>query len=129
MNYETIRALCPPVGGDYDWSACCEVFPRLLALESTPQSPRYHAEGNVGVHTRMVLDALLECDHFATSSGTQRETLFLAALLHDICKPETTTVDPITGDIGQPGHSRRGAVDVRALLWRAGVPFSLRESV
>lgn len=129
MNYETIQALCPPVGGDYDWSACCEAFPRLIALESTPQSPRYHAEGNVGVHTRMVLDALLECPHFAASSRTQRETLFLAALLHDICKPETTTVDPITGDIGQPGHSRRGAVDVRALLWRAGTPFGLREAV
>jgi len=35
----------------------------------------------------------------------------------------------VTGEIGQPGHSRRGAVDVRALLWRAGVPFRLREDV
>ncbi len=130
MNYDTIRALCPKQdGADYDWAACCEVFPRLLALETTPQSPRYHAEGNVGVHTRMVLDALLECDHFAAAIGVQRETLFLAALLHDLCKPETTVVDPVSGEIGQPGHSRRGAVDVRSLLWRAGVPFELREAV
>lgn len=130
MNYEEIRALCPiDASAGYDWSACCEVFPRLRALETTPQSPRYHAEGNVGVHTRMVLDALLEADHFRTATGNRREVLFLAALLHDLCKPETTVIDPVTRDIGQPGHSRRGAVDVRALLWRAGAPFELRESV
>jgi predicted kinase len=130
MNHEAIRALCPPgAGAGYDWRRCCEVFPRLHALETTPQSPRFHAEGNVGIHTRMVLDALLESDHFQSATGTRRETLFLAALLHDLCKPETTVVDPVTGDVGQPGHSRRGAVDVRALLWRAGVPFELREAV
>lgn len=130
MNDETIRALCPTgAGAGYDWAACCDVFPRLRALETTPQSPRYHAEGNVGLHTRMVLDALLADEHFKTASGTQREVLFLAALLHDLCKPETTVVDPVTGDISQPGHSRRGAVDVRALLWRAGLPFALREAV
>ena len=130
MNYEAIRALCPTgASAGYDWADCCDVFPRLHALETTPQSPIYHAEGNVGIHTRMVLDALLESDHFQTATGARRETLFLAALLHDLCKPETTVVDPVTGDIGQPGHSRRGAVDVRALLWRAGVPFALREAV
>lgn len=130
MDYETIRALCPAeAGAGYDWGVCCEVFPRLHALETTPQSPRYHAEGNVGIHTRMVLDALLDSDHFRSATGHRRETLFLAALLHDLCKPETTVVDPVTGEIGQPGHSRRGAVDVRALLWRAGVPFDLREAV
>ena len=130
MTFETIRALCPAgAGAGYDWAACCEVFPRLRALETTPQSPRYHAEGNVGLHTRMVLDALLDADHFQAATGARRETLFLAALLHDISKPETTVVDPITGEIGQPGHSRRGAVDVRALRWRAGVPFDIREAV
>jgi predicted kinase len=130
MTYETIRALCPDgTGARYDWAACCEVFPRLRALETTPQSPRYHAEGNVGIHTRLVLDALLDCAHFQAAAGARRETLFLAALLHDLCKPETTVVDPVTGEIGQPGHSRRGAVDVRALLWRAGAPFELREAV
>jgi predicted kinase len=130
MNYETVRALCPiQPGAGYDWAACCEVFPRLRELETTPQNPRYHAEGNVGIHTRMVLDALLACEHFRAAGHTRRETLFLAALLHDLCKPETTIIDPVTGDIGQPGHSRRGAIDVRALLWRAGAPFELREAV
>lgn len=130
MNYAHIRQLCPAHSAtQYDWADCCEVFPRLLKLEATPQSPRYHAEGNVGIHTRMVLDALMDAAHFQNATGAQRETLFLAALLHDLCKPETTVVDPVTGHIGQPGHSRRGAIDVRALLWEAGAPFELREAV
>jgi len=130
MTYDHIRALCPQVpGAGYDWADCCEAFPRLRALETTPQSPRYHAEGNVGIHTRMVLDALVASPEYADADPARREVLFLAALLHDLCKPETTVVDPVTGDIGQPGHSRRGAVDVRALLWRAGAPFHAREAI
>lgn len=129
MNYDHIRALCPTPGAEVDWADCCEAIPRLRALETTPQNPRYHAEGNVGIHTRMVLDALLATPDFQAADGTRREVLFLAALLHDLCKPETTVVDPVSGDIGQPGHSRRGAVDARALLWRAGAPFELREAV
>jgi predicted kinase len=124
-----MQALCPQPGATYDWRSCCEVFPRLKKLESTPQSPRYHAEGNVGIHTRMVLDALLHSSHYQGAPQGTREVLFLSALLHDLCKPETTVVDPITGHIGQPGHSRRGAVDVRALLWEAGAPFDTREAI
>lgn len=130
MNYTQLRALCPADGtAGYDWADCCEAFPRLLKLETTPQSAVYHAEGNVGIHTRMVLDALMEAPHFRSARGEQREVLFFATLLHDLCKPETTVIDPVTGHIGQPGHSRRGAIDVRAILWEAGAPFALREAV
>lgn len=129
MIYPDIQALCPAPGASYDWAHCCEVFPRLKKLETTPQSPRYHAEGNVGIHTRMVLDALLAAPHYQSAQGSTREVLFLSALLHDLCKPETTVIDPVTGNIGQPGHSRRGAVDVRALLWQAGTPFDTREAI
>ncbi|HSI50594.1 MAG TPA: AAA family ATPase [Ideonella sp.] len=129
MNADTLHALCPAPGQNYDWAACCEAIPRLHALETTPQSPRYHAEGNVGIHTRMVLDALLADPHYQAAGDTRRQVLFLAALLHDLCKPETTVVDPLTGGIGQPGHSRRGAVDVRVLLWQAGVSFAAREAI
>lgn len=50
-------------------------------------------------------------------------------MLHDIAKPSCTVIDEVTGKIGQPGHSRRGAVDARILLWQAGAPFELRESI
>ena len=73
MNYEQVKGLCPRTNSQgYDWADCCEVFPRLLKLETTPQSARYHAEGNVGIHTRMVLDALLASAYFQDANATRR---------------------------------------------------------
>lgn len=129
MNWTQLTALVPETAADYDWADCCALIPALLALETTPQDPRYHAEGNVGIHTRMVLDALLADGYWQSALRERQIVMFLAALLHDIAKPDTTVIDPISGAIGQPGHSKRGAVDVRILLWRAGAPFPLREAI
>ena len=129
MDWKQVQALIPAPGAGFDWAAWCELIPGLVALEQTPQDPRHHAEGNVGIHTRMVLDALLADAAWQSAAPERRAVMFLAALLHDIAKPDTTVIDPVTGAIGQPGHSRRGAIDVRALLWRAGAPFALREAV
>ena len=129
MNWNDLRSLVPAPGARFDWAALCEAVPGLLALETTPQDPRHHAEGNVGLHTRMVLDALLGDEAWQAAAEPRREVMFLAALLHDIAKPATTVIDPVTGAIGQPGHSKRGAVDARGLLWRAGMPFAEREAV
>jgi predicted kinase len=77
----------------------------------------------------MVVDALLEMPAYRAASRADQEVVFLAALLHDISKYSTTVVDPETGAIGQPGHSRKGAIDARIALWDAGVPFDVRESI
>lgn len=129
MNWNELNALVPAPGQDYDWAQLCDQVPGLLALEDTPQDPRHHAEGNVGLHTRMVLDALLDDAEWQAADPRRRAVMFFAALLHDIAKPATTVIDPVSGRIGQPGHSKRGAVDARALLWRAGMPFDEREAV
>ena len=129
MKWTDLKAAVPAPGGTYDWTLLSELIPALLALEDTPQDPRHHAEGAVGLHTRMVLDALLDDPVWQQAAPPRREVLFLAALLHDIAKPATTVIDPISGAISQPGHSARGAVDARRMLWRAGMPFAEREAV
>lgn len=129
MRWKDLQSQIPAVGADYDWAALCGLAPGLTALEDTPQDPRHHAEGNVGLHTRMVLDALVADPAWQAAPRARQEVMFIAALLHDIAKPATTVIDPITGAIGQPGHSKRGAIDARALLWHAGMPFALREAV
>ena len=129
MTYDDLRALVPAPGNGADWAQCCSLLPALLRLEETPQDPYYHAEGNVGIHTRMVIDALLQDAHYQSADADGRFVLFMACLLHDIAKPDTTVIDEASGRIGQPGHSRRGAVDVRVLMWKARVPFALREAV
>lgn len=106
-----------------------QVIPTLATLISTPQDPYYHREGDVWAHTQMVINALLEQVEYHQITPEQRFILFMAALLHDIAKPETTIIDKLSGRIGQPGHSRKGAIKTRILLWQMGVPFELREQI
>ncbi|MDB0572939.1 AAA family ATPase [Ralstonia solanacearum] len=129
MHYEQLRALVPALGKSPDFQACLAAFPALAFAKTTPQDPRYHGEGDVWTHTQMVVEALLALPDYQAAPRAEQEVVFLAALLHDVAKYSTTVVDPVTGAIGQPGHSRKGAIDARIALWDAGVPFGVRESV
>lgn len=128
-TYQHMAAHVPAPGQAPDWSWFLDAIPALKLLATTPQDPYYHAEGDVWTHTRMVIEALMEGDDYARADENERFILFYGALLHDIAKPATTVIDPDTGKIGQPGHSRRGAIDARILCWYAGVPFALREAL
>lgn len=127
--HQALRQAVPAPGASFDWPALLALVEGLSELEQTPQDPVHHAEGNVGIHTRRVLDALLADPEYQRSDADRRFVLFMAALLHDICKPQTTRIDPDTGRISQPGHSRKGAIRARQLLWEAGVSFAQREAI
>ncbi|WP_120968358.1 AAA family ATPase [Comamonas sp. lk] len=111
-----------------DWAACLQAFPQLERAKTTPQDPVYHAEGDVWTHTQMVVAELLADADYAFLTHEERETVFLAALLHDVAKCSTTQVSE-DGRISQPGHSRRGAMDARLMLWEAGAPVAQREAI
>ena len=129
MNWNTLRQLAPLPGRQPDFAACLAAFPQLELAKTTPQHPVYHAEGDVWTHTMMVVEALLDMPAYGEISREQQETVFLAALLHDVAKCSTTVIDPVTGAIGQPGHSRKGALDARIALWDYAVPFAVREAI
>lgn len=129
MSWSEYKLLVPGDGGEPDYAACLDAFPQLRLAAQTPQEPRHHGEGDVWTHTRMVVDSLLAHPEYAALPREDQETVFLAALLHDVAKHRTTVVDPVTGVIGQPGHSRKGAVDARIALWDAGMPVLQRETV
>ena len=61
------------------------VIPWLNDLRKTPQDPGWHAEGNVHIHTGMVLEELYQllAKEAAYLSGQQRQSLILAAIFHD----------------------------------------------
>lgn len=127
--WPSIEALTPQPGALPDFQACLAAFPVLEHAKHTPQSPVHHAEGDVWTHTQMVLNALLALPAYQALTRAEQVTVFLAALLHDVAKYRTTFHNPDTGDIQHPGHSRKGAIDARLLLWDAGAPFELREAV
>jgi len=126
--YKDLQQQLPTTGGDVDWQGLLDLIPSLSALAATPQDPVYHAEGDVWTHTRMVCGELMKMPDFQTAGVERRFVLFYSCLLHDIGKPACTETTP-EGRITSRGHSRIGAIDARVLLWRAGVPFDLREQI
>jgi predicted kinase len=129
VTYAFLQAHMPAPGATFTLDWALVAFPALRLLAVTPQDPYFHAEGDVWTHTIMVTTEVVNGPDYAASTADEQFILFYAALLHDIAKHDTTVIDPVTGKIGQPGHSRRGALDVRILLWRAGVPFEIREAI
>jgi predicted kinase len=122
-------SLCPrPPAWQVDWAGLNEQFAWVRDLAGCPQDPVYHAEGDVWVHTRMVCEALAEMPAWRSLPEGERQALFAAALLHDVAKPACTRADP-DGRITSRGHSRRGAILTRQLLWRLGVPFAVSEPI
>lgn len=98
------------------------------AMAACPQDAIHHAEGDVATHTRMVVEALQADDDWRVLPQEEKAILLLAALLHDIAKPETTRMEE-DGRITARGHSGRGEVTTRRLLWEAGIAFWMREQV
>ena len=122
----TLLDHCPgPPEWRLPWDAMLDEYGWLRDLHDCPQDAIHHGEGDVGTHTRMVCEELLRLEGWRGLPETERRTLFAAAVLHDVAKPECTRHEE--GRITSRGHSRRGAVKARALLWRMEVPFDQRE--
>lgn len=85
------------------------ILPEILDLKGCEQPPEYHPEGDVLVHTRLMLE------HLPADASLP---LVLSVLLHDIAKPATRTVDAGTGRIRFNGHDQLGATMAEAILRR-----------
>lgn len=120
--------LVPQPGDGTDWAGIADAFAWFRALEGCPQDPVFHAEGDVAIHTRMVVAALLDDPEWRALPASERQSLFWAALLHDVAKPATTRVAP-DGRVTSPGHSRRGQIMARRILAGLGAPFAQREAI
>lgn len=90
------------------------VLPEVEAMQGVTQPPRYHPEGDVFVHTALVLDNLGALDDLPPEHA---EDLLWAALLHDVSKPATRSVGP-DGRIRFHGHESQGRDASAALLER-----------
>jgi poly(A) polymerase len=89
------------------------ILPEVAALKGCEQPERFHPEGDVFVHTRLMLSLLA-----AKASAAQ----VLAVLLHDIGKPPTRSFDPIDQRIRFNGHDRIGAEMAEAVMTRLRFP-------
>lgn len=99
-------------------------FSPLDKYEETPQDPFSHPEGDVWVHTLMCID---EMARMRTDDPKRNMVLMLAALLHDIAKPETTVL--CDGTLNAPRHAEEGVEIARKWLLRITEDKSLIEAV
>ena len=84
------------------------ILPELQAMKGVLQPEQFHPEGDVFVHTRLMLSLLRE---------TVSIPLVFAVLFHDVAKPVTARVDE-TGRIRFNEHDRIGAEMTEAIMRR-----------
>lgn len=112
-----------------DWAHLEERFEWINRMNGVPQDARYHAEGDVAIHTQMVLAALQNETAYYELDAQSQEILWAAALLHDVEKYSTTVHEP-DGSITSNGHARKGAQFARQLLYmNEPAPFAIREQI
>ena len=77
-----------------------EILPEIIDLQGCEQPPQFHPEGDVFVHTRLMLTLLPEAVTLP---------LVLSVLFHDIGKPATFSYDEDAERIRFNGHEKVGA--------------------
>ena len=116
-----------------DWPALEKRFSWLRAMDGVPQSPIYHAEGDVLIHTRMVTEAMLASEEWHAQTPHNQQMLYAATMLHDMGKPACTVIEG-DGGITSRGHAKKGEKMARRLLWLGEelpgpAPFAAREQI
>jgi tRNA nucleotidyltransferase (CCA-adding enzyme) len=101
----------------YELGVVRQLFPELQALVRVPQEPEWHPEGDVDVHTMMVVDEarklIDELDH------PRKIAVMLGAIAHDFGKPPTTEF--IDGRTRSRGHDEAGVEPTLSFLDRLGI--------
>lgn len=119
-----LRALIDELGG---------LFPLLGQLHDTPQDPEWHGEGDVGIHTEMVLQETYKLLQHELSHwpAARQLSLILGALFHDVAKPLTTRTKEIEGRerIVAPRHPERGRDAIVYKLLELELPYQVLREV
>jgi tRNA nucleotidyltransferase (CCA-adding enzyme) len=106
-------------------------FPEIANILGVPQDPEWHPEGDVGVHTMLVVDAAARIAERDSLEGDDRAVLLFAALAHDFAKAGTTEKRERNGVLRWTahGHEAAGGPLARAFLERIGIKPAIVEQV
>jgi len=118
-----LRAHRPSIGFALalELSVIERLFPELDALVGCPQEPEWHPEGDVWVHTLLVIDGARQ--RLDGLDYPQQVAVMLGAVCHDLGKPATTAF--VDGRIRSLDHEEQGVPPARAFLDRLNVQSML----
>lgn len=108
-------------------------YPELQALIGTEQEPEWHPEGNVWIHTMLVIDQAAKIirrkEHAEFTREEQLQTVF-GAMCHDLGKPATTHRATKDGVMRwrSPGHQEAGEAPTIVLCSRLRFSESVSEA-
>ncbi len=112
-----------------DWDFIRNQFDWIQDMEGIPQDKIFHQEGDVAVHTQMVMEAMLNLEEYQSQTEQNQEILFASTLMHDVEKRSTTVLEK-DGRITSKGHAKKGAYTSRALLYKNfDTPFEIKEQI
>lgn len=109
---------------DSNWLS---LYPELINMNSVPQDPKWHPEGDVLWHTMLVCDAMSNICLRENITGEDKAVLIFACLCHDMAKPITTII--IEDRVKSPGHEKEGEVFTRTFLISIGCSLKIIERV
>jgi tRNA nucleotidyltransferase (CCA-adding enzyme) len=93
------------------------LFPEIKALVGCQQEPEWHPEGDVWVHTLMVIDEARK--RIDDLDRPRQVAVMLGAVCHDLGKPPTTAF--VDGRIRSIDHEQEGVAPATAVLDRLNV--------
>jgi tRNA nucleotidyltransferase (CCA-adding enzyme) len=94
-----------------------QLLPEMEALYDCPQDAEWHPEGDVWIHTLMVIDKARELN--GDLDRARLATVMLGAVCHALGKPVTTAT--IDGRIKSPNHEAMGVEPATRILDRLNV--------
>jgi tRNA nucleotidyltransferase (CCA-adding enzyme) len=114
-----LKAARPSIGFALarDVEVTVKLLPEMHALIDCPQEPEWHPEGDVWIHTLMVIDQARRLN--GDLDRARLCTIMLSGVCHDLGKPGTTAV--IDGRIRSLGHEEAGVEPAARLLDRLNV--------
>jgi tRNA nucleotidyltransferase (CCA-adding enzyme) len=114
-----LQAERPSIGFELarELSVVHRLWPEIAALIGCEQEPEWHPEGDVWVHTLMVIDgARIRISGLARA---EQVIVMLGAVCHDFGKPATTAF--VDGRIRSIGHEEAGVGPATAFLDRLNI--------
>jgi tRNA nucleotidyltransferase (CCA-adding enzyme) len=114
-----LKAQRPSIGMRwlYELGVVRQLFPELQSLVGVPQEQEWHPEGDVDVHTMMVVD---EARKLIDDLPYERKVaVMLGAVCHDLGKPPTTEF--VDGRMRSRGHDEAGIEPTITFLDRLGL--------
>ncbi len=131
MEKLLLKACQPSIGLKwlYELGAVSQLFPEMKALVGVPQEKEWHPEGDVDVHTLLVVDRARE--QIDELPYAKKVAVMLGALCHDFGKPATTQF--FDGRWRAHGHDEAGVEPTISFLDKLNIHtldgYDVREQV